>query len=206
MKRPKPRASEPKRPALRLEAVALGASAGAVEALSLLLAALPRGYTLPLLVVVHAPPDQDSAITELLQTKCRIAVKEAEDKEPIQGGTVYFAPPNYHLLVEPDRRLSLSSDEPVLFSRPSIDVLFESAADVYGRSLAGIILTGGSSDGSHGLQAVCAAGGVGLVQSPESAQASTMPQMALAACPEARALSLDQIAQFLQDLSRRRTP
>jgi two-component system chemotaxis response regulator CheB len=189
----------------RLEAVVLGASAGAVEALSRLLPALPRSAGLPLLLVVHAPADPPSVMVELFQAKCRIPVKEAEDKEPIQAGTVYFAPPNYHLLVEPDRWLSLSSDEPVLFSRPSIDVLFESAADVYGRGLVGIILTGANADGAQGLRAVCAAGGIALVQSPESAQAATMPQAALAACPGATIMSLEQMAEFLQDLSTGRT-
>jgi two-component system chemotaxis response regulator CheB len=185
----------------RLEAIVLGASAGAVEALSLLLPALPRDYALPLLLVVHAPADPPSVIVELFQAKCRIPVKEAEDKEPIQAGTAYFAPPNYHLLVEPDRRLSLSSEEPLLFSRPSIDVLFESAADVYGPGLAALVLTGASCDGAQGLQAVHAAGGVALVQSPDSAQVPTMPQAALDACPGAHVLGLDRMAEFLQNLS-----
>jgi two-component system chemotaxis response regulator CheB len=189
----------------RVEAIVLGASAGAVEALSLLLPALPPGGGPPLLLVVHAPADPPSVMVELFQAKCRVPVKEAEDKEPIRAGTVYFAAPNYHLLVEADRRLSLSSDEPVLFSRPSIDVLFESAADAYGRGLAGIILTGASADGAQGLHAVWAAGGIALVQRPESAQAATMPQAALAACPGATIMSLEQMAEFLQDLSAGRT-
>ena len=110
------------------EAVVIGASAGAVDALSVLLPALPADYPLAVAVVVHLPPDRKSVMAELFQTKCRVRVKEAEDKEPFAPGTVYFAPPDYHLLVEPDRRLSLSSEESVLYSRPSIDVLFESAA------------------------------------------------------------------------------
>lgn len=204
MRDPQPTAN-PREPETRIEAIVLGASAGAVEALFLLLPTLPRGYALPLLVVVHSPPDQKSVLAELFQTRCQIEVKEAEDKEPIRAGTIYFAPPNYHLLVEPDRRLSLSSDAPVLFSRPSIDVLFESAADVYGPALAGIILTGASSDGARGLQAVCEAGGIALVQSPESAHAPAMPVAALAASPSACVLSLEQMAEFLQDLSRKRS-
>ena len=204
MKDPKATASA-RESAPRTEAIVLGASVGAVEALSLLLPALPRGYALPLLVVVHSPPDQKSVLAELFQMRCRVEVKEAEDKEPIRAGTVYFAPPNYHLLVEPDRRLSLSSEAPVLFSRPSIDVLFESAADAYGPALAGIILTGASSDGTRGLQAICEAGGIAVVQSPESAQAPALPVAALAASPNACVMSLEQMAEFLQDLSRKRS-
>jgi two-component system chemotaxis response regulator CheB len=118
--------------AVPAEAVVIGASAGALEALSVILPALPAGYGLPVFVVVHLPPDTRSILADLFQAKCHIPVREAEDKEPIRGGTIYFAPPNYHLLIEADRNVSLSSDEPVLFSRPSIDVLFESAADAYG--------------------------------------------------------------------------
>jgi two-component system, chemotaxis family, protein-glutamate methylesterase/glutaminase len=196
--------ANPREPETRTEAIVLGASAGAVEALSVLLPTLPRGYALPLLVVVHSPPDQKSLLAELFQTRCQVEVKEAEDKEPIRAGSIYFAPPNYHLLVEPDRRLSLSCEAPVLFSRPSIDVLFESAADVYGPALAGIILTGASSDGARGLQAVYEAGGIAVVPSPESAQAPTLPTAALDACPNAEVRSLDQIPEFLQDLSGKR--
>ena len=136
------------------------------------------------MVVVHVPPDKRSILAELFQAKCRITVREAEDKEPISGGTVYFAPPDYHLLVETDRSLSLSSDEPVLYSRPSIDVLFESAADAYGPALIAIVLTGANQDGAKGLKAVVEAGGTAIVQSPEDAFASAMPEAALAACPE----------------------
>jgi two-component system, chemotaxis family, protein-glutamate methylesterase/glutaminase len=181
------------------EAVVIGASAGALEALSIILPVLPAGFRLPLLVVVHVPPDKRSVLAELFQAKCRIPVREAEDKEPISGGTVYFAPPDYHLLVEVDRSLSLSSDEPVLFSRPSIDVLFESAADAYGSALIAIILTGANQDGAKGMHAVVEAGGVALVQSPDGAFASAMPAAAIATCPCARVMSLDAIAAYLQE-------
>lgn len=183
------------------EAVVIGASAGAVEALSVLLKALPADFSLPVLVVVHLPRDRESTLAELFQSRCRVKVKEAEDKEPVRGGVVYFAPPDYHLLVEAEQRLSLSSDEPVLYSRPSIDVLFEAAADVYGAGLVGMILTGASSDGAKGLQAVCRAGGRALVQDPATAVAPAMPHAALQACPTARKLTLDQMAACLQDLT-----
>jgi two-component system chemotaxis response regulator CheB len=182
------------------EAIVIRASAGALEALSAILPALPQGFELPVLVVVHVPPDRRSVLSELFEAKCRVPVKEAEDKEPIVGGTVYFAPPDYHLLVEADRCLALSSDEPVLFSRPSIDVLFESAADAYGPALIGVVLTGANQDGAKGLRAIVAAGGAALVQEPQGAFAPAMPEAAIASVPGAGILSLDQIAAHLKTL------
>jgi two-component system chemotaxis response regulator CheB len=187
----------------RTEAVVVGASAGAFDALSVVLPALPPDYPLPVLVVVHLPPDKKSILAELFRARCRVDVREAEDKEPIRAGVAYFAPPDYHILVERDRRLSLSSDEPVNYSRPSIDVLFESAADVYGAGLLGVVLTGASSDGAAGLRAVREAGGTALVQRPDRAAASAMPRAALAACPESRALTLEEIAAYLLEVATR---
>jgi two-component system chemotaxis response regulator CheB len=185
------------------EAVVIGASAGALEALSSLLPTLPSDYRLPILIVVHLPADKTSLLAELLRARCAIRVREAEDKEPIEPGVAYFAPPDYHLLVEQDRRLSLSDDEPVLFSRPSIDVLFESAADAYGGGLIGIVLTGANSDGAKGLRAVVEAGGAAVVQSPESAYAAAMPQAAIALCPDARVLPVNEIAAYLRKVGAR---
>jgi two-component system, chemotaxis family, protein-glutamate methylesterase/glutaminase len=184
------------------EAIAIGASAGALEALSVILPSLPANYELPVFVVVHLPPDKKSILAELLQTKCSIKVREAEDKEPISGGTAYFAPPDYHLLVEADRSLSLSNDEPVFYSRPSLDVLFESAADAYGPALIAIVLTGANQDGANGLRAVADAGGKAIVQSPEAAYASAMPEAAIAGCPDARVMSLEEIAVYLQGVGK----
>jgi two-component system, chemotaxis family, protein-glutamate methylesterase/glutaminase len=180
------------------EAIVIGASAGALEALSVILPPLPADYRLPVFVVVHVPPDKRSILAELFQAKCSIKVREAEDKEPIRGGTVYFAPPDYHLLVETDKSLSLSNDEPVLYSRPSLDVLFESAADAYGPSLIAVVLTGANQDGANGLRVVVEAGGTAIVQSPGEAYASAMPEAAIAKCPGARVLSLKEIAVYLQ--------
>lgn len=182
-------------------AVVMGASAGAVEALSTILPSLPPQFPWPVIIVVHLPPDKTSIMAKLLQMKCRVVVREVEDKEPLAGGTVYFAPPDYHVLVEHDDRLSLSSEEPVYFSRPSIDVLFESAADAYGPGLVGVILTGANCDGAHGLRAICDAGGLAVVQRPEQAYAAAMPQAAIEACPEARVLSLPEIAAFLNEVA-----
>jgi two-component system, chemotaxis family, protein-glutamate methylesterase/glutaminase len=179
------------------QAVAMGASAGALDALSIVLGKLPQSFPLPLLIVTHLPPDKDSILSSLLAAKCQIAVREAEDKEPILAGVAFIAPPDYHLLVEKDGRLSLSSDEPVQYSRPSIDVLFESAADAYGEALIGIILTGANDDGARGLRAIADAGGVVLVQRVDLAYASAMPRAALAACSTAREMTLEEIATYL---------
>jgi len=183
------------------EAIVIGGSAGALQALSRILPRLPADYPLPILIVVHLPPERGSVLAEVLQQKCRLRVSEAEDKQPIAAGAVYFAPPDYHLLVEEDRRLSLSWDEPHLFSRPSIDVLFESAADVFAERLIGIILSGANSDGALGLKKVAAEGGLALIQSPEHTYARAMPVAAMEECPSARVLSADEITDFLLSLA-----
>jgi two-component system chemotaxis response regulator CheB len=182
-------------------AIVIGASVGAIEALSVILPALPADFPQPVIVVVHVPPDKKSLLAELFASRCRLRVKEAEDKELIAAGTIYFAPPDYHLLVEPDFRLSLSSDEPVRYSRPAIDVLFESAADAFGDSLTAVVLTGANSDGAKGLRAICDAGGKALVQTPASAEGKAMPMAALQLCPEARPLSLAEISTALHALT-----
>ncbi len=181
-------------------AVVIGASVGAIEVLSVILPSLPSDYPFAVFVVVHVPPDKKSLLADLFASRCAIRVKEAEDKEVIQASTVYFAPADYHLLVEADFTLSLSSDEPVLYSRPAINVLFQTAADAYGDSLTGVVLTGASSDGEAGLKAVCDAGGRALVQRPDTAEGSTMPKAALAACPSASALPIEEIAVVLNSL------
>lgn len=179
-------------------AVVIGGSAGSLDALSQILPALPASFPLPILVVVHLPSDKPSVLPEVLQNKCAVTVREARDKETLEKGTVYIAPPDYHVLVESGGYLSLSSEEPQLFSRPSIDVLFESAADVFGPALIGIILSGANHDGAEGLKQVVAEGGIALVQSPEQAFIDTMPEAALKASPGALSLPTHQIAEFLQ--------
>jgi len=182
------------------DAIVIGTSAGGVEALSVLLPSLPEGLRAAVLVVLHLPRERPSLLVDIFTPKCRLPVREAEDKEPIEPGVVYFAPPDYHLLVDSGPRVALSADEPVNFSRPSIDVLFESAADIYGARLIGIILTGASHDGALGLEAVRCAGGVTIVQEPESAQAPTMAESALKRGPVDHVLSLEQIAGWLRAL------
>jgi two-component system, chemotaxis family, protein-glutamate methylesterase/glutaminase len=182
-------------------AVIIGASAGALEALSLILPALASDFPRPILVIVHVPPDKRSVLAAIFDAKCRLRAVEAEDKEPIEPGVIYFAPPDYHLLIEDEKTIALSDEDQVLFSRPSIDVAFESAAEVWGKSLIGIILTGANHDGAQGLKAVAEAGGTALVQDPEGAYAPAMPQAAIAACPQARVLSVESIASYLQGIA-----
>ena len=177
------------------EAVVIGASAGGVEALLALLGALPRGFTPPVLVVLHLPPHRPSRMVELMSRRCVLPVSEALDKQPVQQGSVVFAPPNYHLLVEPDRHLSLSVDPPVLYSRPAIDPLFESAAAVYGAGLLGVLLTGASQDGSDGVAAIRRCRGRMWIQAPSDAKAPAMPSAALERAGADAVLTLDQLCR-----------
>jgi two-component system, chemotaxis family, protein-glutamate methylesterase/glutaminase len=162
-----------------IDAIVIGASAGGVEILSVLLAALPANCPASFFIVMHIPRERPSLLADVFGVRCALPVKEAEDKEPVQPGTVYLAPPDYHLLIDRGPALALSSDEPVHFSRPSIDVLFESAADIYGERLLGLILTGANQDGAAGLAAVGRAGGRTVVQDPDSAAVAYLPQSAL---------------------------
>ncbi len=186
----------------RIHAIVIGASAGGLEALSQLLPGLPATLGPCLLIVVHLPRERPSLLVEIFQRRCAVAVREAQDKEPLEPGTVYFAPPDYHMLVEKNHHIALSADEPVHYSRPSIDVLFESAADAYGERLLGIILSGGNEDGASGLQAIHRAGGVTVVQQPDSAKAPAMIVSALQRGPVDFVLPLPEIAALLQRLEK----
>jgi two-component system, chemotaxis family, protein-glutamate methylesterase/glutaminase len=183
-----------------IDAVAIGASAGGVEALCVLLPALPADTVAAIFVVLHLPRDRPSLLAEIFARKCRLKVREAEDKQPVQAGTVYFAPNDYHLLVDDGPQLALSVDELVHHSRPSIDVLFESAAEIYGRRLLGIILTGANEDGAQGLAAVHEAGGMTVVQEPASARSRTMVVAAMTRRTPDYVLPLDEIAAMLGTL------
>jgi two-component system chemotaxis response regulator CheB len=184
----------------RVDAIVIGASAGGVEALMALLPALSVAFRIPIFIVLHLPRDQPSLLVQIFLQKCALPVCEAADKEPVRPGTIYFAPPDYHLLIDEGPCLALSADEPVNYSRPSIDVLFESAADVYGARLLGIILTGANEDGAQGLAAVHAAGGVAIVQQPDSAQVKQMVAAALNRNPASQVLDLEGISAVLRTL------
>ncbi|ADJ64859.1 chemotaxis protein CheB [Herbaspirillum seropedicae] len=186
-----------------IEAIVIGASAGGVEALSEILPALRRGAAVATMVVLHLPRERPSLLAQIFADRCRQPVVEAQDKEPAQAGVIHFAPPDYHLLVDRSEDgpiLAMSNDELVNYSRPAIDVLFESAADVYGPRLLGILLTGGNHDGAAGMQAIARAGGVTVVQSPQQAQVPYMPAQALAMGNIDYVLTLQQIADLLRTL------
>jgi two-component system, chemotaxis family, protein-glutamate methylesterase/glutaminase len=185
----------------RIEAIVIGASAGGVEALGLILPALPMKFRPALLIVLHLPRERPSLLVQIFEKRCALPIREADDKEPIEPGTIYFAPPDYHMLVERSRQIALSTDEPVHFSRPSVDVLFESAADVYAERLMGVILTGANEDGASGLHAIHRAGGVTVVQQPDSAKVPLMVVSALQRHPADFVLSLPQIAELLVGLA-----
>ncbi|HEX4024189.1 MAG TPA: chemotaxis protein CheB [Steroidobacteraceae bacterium] len=185
----------------RIDAIVIGASAGGVEALSVLLPALPARLQASVYIVLHLLSERPSLLAEIFTRRCTLPVREAQDKEAPGPGTVYFAPPDYHLLIEQGPSLALSVDPAVHFSRPSIDVLFESAADVYRERLLGIILTGANEDGAAGLQTVQRAGGLTIVQQPDTAQVPFMILSALKRSQPDFVLSLGQIAAVLHSLA-----
>ncbi len=180
----------------RIDAVVIGASAGAVEALGVLLPALPARTPWPVIVVVHLPASQPSLLPALFARRCAMKVLQPRDKERISPA-IWFAPPDYHLLVEADRSFALSIDQPVKHSRPSVDVLFESAADVYGAALVGIVLTGANDDGADGSKAVRDGGGFVVVQDPSTAEVPTMPRLAIARAQPQWVAALPAIASAL---------
>ena len=184
-----------------IDAVVIGASAGGVEVLSALLPEIARDCRVSFFIVMHIPRERPSLLPEVFSTRCVLPVKEAEDKEPVRPGTVYFAPPDYHMLIDRGPALALSGDEPVHFSRPSIDVLFDSAADIYGERLMGVILTGANQDGAEGLAAVARAGGRTVVQEPGSAAVAYLPEAALQQGPVDAVLPLEQLRALFAQLT-----
>ncbi|CJK94698.1 Chemotaxis response regulator protein-glutamate methylesterase [Streptococcus pneumoniae] len=183
-----------------IEAVVIGASAGGLEALGMLLDDLPANFRLPILVVQHVPANGPTHLAEIFGRRTRLRVKEADDKDAVSSATLYFAAPGYHLLVERDRSLSLSQDDAVHFSRPSIDVLFESAADVWGPQVAGVLLTGANEDGAAGLEAIHRVGGLTVIQDPAEAAVPTMPRAALQRFAPDYILPLRDIHRLLREL------
>lgn len=180
--------------------VLIGASAGGVEALGHLLPRLRPALAVPVCVVLHLPPQSASLLAQIFADRCALPVKEVEDGEPLLPGVVYFAAPNYHFLVEAGPRVALSVDEPVHFSRPSIDLLFMSAADVFGAATVALLLSGSNQDGAEGLQRIAAVGGTMMIQDPEEAQAPAMALAALALLPGHRVMRLEEMAEWLSRL------
>jgi len=181
------------------EAVVIGVSAGGMKALEILFSRLKRNCNLAFIVVQHVSPGSDDYFARYLNNNSKLTVKQADEKEIIQKGHVYIAPPDYHLLIEEDRTFSLTVDKKVNYARPSIDLLFETAAFAYGSSLIGIILTGANKDGSQGLKKIKKAGGLTIVQDPKTAEASMMPQEAINAVKVEHILFIEEIAIFLNN-------
>ncbi|MBS4056612.1 MAG: chemotaxis protein CheB [Bacteroidetes bacterium] len=182
-------------------AIVIGSSAGGLHALKTIITGLDASFNIPVMIVQHMSPQSDNFMSRYLNQLSHLQIKEADEKEPIRQKHVYIAPPNFHLLIEEDKTLSLTVDEKVNYARPSIDVLFESAAYAYGKNLIGIVLTGANSDGSAGLKKIQEAGGLAIIQQPQTAEVSIMPQSAFDACPQAIVLSLEEIASFLNRLN-----
>lgn len=188
-------------PNLRYDLIVVGTSWGGLHATQVVLSGLPKTFPLPLVFVQHRASNSPVGLVEVLQNYCALPVSEAEDKEEIKSGQVYLAPVGYHLLIEPGN-FALSTEAPVLYARPSIDVLFESAAEAYAKKVIGVILTGASQDGARGLAKIKEYGGLAIVEDPVSAEHRIMPEAALASAPVDRILPLTEIAAVLVSLSK----
>jgi two-component system, chemotaxis family, protein-glutamate methylesterase/glutaminase len=183
------------------EVVVVGGSSGSIDVLLKLLPALRAPLTFALLIVLHRKNTADSTLANLLSLKTSIPCKEIDDKDPIEPGNIYLAPADYHVLVEQNRTFSLDDSEKVHYSRPSIDVSFESAADVYGPALVGILLSGANADGTNGLSAISRAGGITVVQSPKTAQVAFMPQQAILGTSVDFVFDTEEMAPFVNSLN-----
>ncbi|TKG92319.1 chemotaxis protein CheB [Puteibacter caeruleilacunae] len=183
------------------KAIVIGTSYGGLEAIKAIIPKLPKDFPLALLIVLHIGDNDNTTFINLLNDSSEILIKEAEEKESIKPGIVYFAPPNYHLLVEKDETISLSTEPKVNFSRPSIDVLFESASWVYRDQLIGIVMSGANSDGADGLKLIKANGGTTIVENPCSSYAPTMPRAALKSTKPDYRLKLEAIKDQLMKLA-----
>ena len=186
-------------PGVGYDLVVVGTSWGGLAALRTLVRGLPDSFQMAVTLVQHRHKDSDHLLRSLLQEESGLQVCEVEDKMPLEHGHIYVAPPNYHTLIEPGH-FSLSTEAPVRFSRPSIDVTFSSAADAYSHRTVGVVLTGANADGADGLRRISDRGGMAIVQDPDTAESQIMPAVARRAVPRARVMSLDALVQFLASL------
>jgi two-component system chemotaxis response regulator CheB len=182
------------------DAIVIGTSAGGLDAMGIILPLIDPSLPVPILIVQHISANSDSFMVTYFNRLCRLTVKEAEEKEEFLPGVVYFAPPDYHLLVEQDRTASLSNEEKVNYSRPSVDVLFETASWVYGSRLLGIVLTGANWDGAAGCELIRKAGGLVIVQDPETAAVRRMPESVIERIVPDYILSLEEIGKKINSL------
>jgi two-component system chemotaxis response regulator CheB len=186
------------------ELVVVGVSAGGLQALCTIAGGLTVDFHMAMVVVQHRSKDS-YALCDVLQDCTALPIHEITDKEPIAGGNIFLAPPDYHVLIERGF-FSLSVDEPIRYSRPSIDLMFETAADAYGAEVIGVVLTGANHDGAWGLRQIADRGGAAIVQDPAAAEVGVMPRAALAAVPEATVARVEEIAPLLLALQRAGTP
>ena len=187
---------------MHYEAIVIGVSSGGLKAMKVMFSILPKDFNTPIIIVQHISSRSDNQWIKLLNDKCNLYLEEADEKEKIRNGKVYIAPPNYHLLIEKDKTFSLTIDERVNFARPSIDVLFESAAEAYKNKLIGVVLTGSNNDGTNGIKRIKELGGLTIVQDPETAESSYMPASAIAAVKPDYILSLEEITDLLIKLDK----
>jgi len=185
---------------LAFEIVVVGASSGGLKALQVFLGGLGSEFRVPIVIVQHRGNDSDPGLCDFLAQHTTLTTREPDDKEPIREGHVYLAPSDYHLLIT-DRGFALSIDPPIAFARPSIDLLFESAAEEYGNRAIGVILTGNNSDGARGLATIKAHGGLAIVEDPREAAFSEMPKAALAKCNVDWIVPLENISSLLEQLT-----
>lgn len=183
------------------KALVIGGSAGSLDVLLKVLPGIDPSLTFAIIIVIHRKPGNDSLLADLLKTKTNLPVKEIEEKEKIICPHIYIAPPNYHLLIEHDFTFSLDASEKVNFSRPSIDVTFESASEVFGKNLVCLLLSGANSDGTAGLQKVIAKGGSAIIQNPDSAIVPFMPEYANGHISVDAALTPEEMADYINKLS-----
>lgn len=187
---------------MNYECIVIGSSAGGMNALQEILNCLKKDFSIPIVIVQHLHPESDDFMVRFLNQICPLQIKEAEVREKVYAGKIYFAPPNYHLLFESDKTFSFTVDEKVNYCRPSIDVTFQSASDVFGSNLIGVILTGANNDGALGLQEIKKNGGLTIVQEPSTAEVDTMPKSAIRLTEVDCILPLENIGPFLMETAK----
>jgi two-component system chemotaxis response regulator CheB len=182
---------------MQYEAIVIGVSSGGMNAMKIIFSLLPGNFSMPIIIVQHVGSHSENAWIKLLNDKSNLEIKEADEKEKIEKGKVYIAPANYHLLIERNKTFSLTTDEKVNFARPSIDVLFESAAEAYQNKLIGVVLTGSNNDGTKGIKRIKEYGGLTIVQDPDTAESSFMPASVIASFLPDYILPLEEIIKIL---------
>jgi two-component system chemotaxis response regulator CheB len=182
---------------MHYEAIVIGVSSGGLNAMKIMFSLLPKDFNSPIIIVQHVSPRSDNQWIKILNDQSNLIIIEADEKENIEKGKVYIAPPNYHLMIERDKTFSLTIDERVNFARPSIDVLFESAAEAYKSNLIGVVLTGSNHDGTKGIKRIKECGGLAIIQNPDTAESAFMPASAINAIQADYILPLENIIELL---------